>query len=360
MQQYAQALLRAIQGMDGAAVAALLDIRAPEAQARAHALLAGIGVSARGGGGAAGGGSPTAAAAAAAEHLRRTSALRDGWERVAACCLCASAALQASGGACDVLVLAYTREALQENAFQQVLQDAVGSWIVAPLLRLVADCVAICAAPGCFPTRMDRDSELQALVDPVRNLFSSCINDKSSEVLTEGKRIGSLAIANLLLKLNFRLNVPKQCTPVLQALQRPILSDPARLAAFPTAQVVTLKYYMGRLNMYEDKYAEAEADLFFAFRHCHCDAQYHSQRRRILEALIPVRLMLGILPSARLLHEYGFTAQYSGIVAGLRDGNIPAYRSALEEHLEAFIRCGVYLTLDKLQLYVLRTLTKRL
>ena len=356
MQQYAQALLRAIQSTDGATVAGLLDICSPAAQARAQGLLAGAGVSARGGGAP----PPPAVAASVVEHLRRVSALRDGWERVAACCLCAAGALQAAGGACDVLVLAYTRDALQESAFQQVLQDAAGNWIVAPLLRLVADCLAICAAPGCFPTRLDRDRELQALVDPVRNLFNFCINDKSTDVFTDSKRTGSLAAANLLLKLNFRLNVPKQCTFVLQPLQRSILGDPQRLAAFPTAQVVTLKYYMGRLNMYDDKYSDAEADLFYAFRHCHSGPRYHSQRRRILEALIPVRLMLGLLPSQRLLAEYGFEAQYSGIVAGLRQGNIPAYRSALEEHMEAFIASGVYLTLDKLQLYVLRTLIKRL
>lgn len=353
MQQFTQGLVRAIQMMDGPGVASFLDICSPASQSRAQALLASVGVAVRG----AGAGQPSAAASSVAELLRRTGSLRDGWERVAACCLCASSAL---AGGCDMLVLGLTRDALQENAFQQVLQDASGSWIVVPLLRLVADCVSISSTPSCFPTRVDRDRELQALVDPVRNLFSSCINDKSSEVLSEGKRIGSLAIANLLLKLNFKLNVPKQCTFVLQALQRPILAEPSRLATFPIAQVVTLKYFMGRLNMYEDKYAEAEADLAFAFRHCHAGPEYHSQRRRILEALIPVRLIQGCLPSPRLLEEYGFTAQYSGIVAGLRHGNIPAFKNALEDNLEVFIKSGVYLTLDKLQLLVLRTLMKRL
>ena len=357
MQQWSQSLVRAIQTHDGPYLAAALDICSPEAQARAQALLSGVGVSVRGGAGAGAPPTPAAVTATVTEHLHSVSALRDGWDRVAACCLCASAALQ---GACDTLALALMRDALQENAFQRVLQDAEGSWVIAPLLRLVADCMTISSTPSCFPTRVDRDRELQALVDPVRNLFSTCIMDKSTDVLADSKRIGSLATANLLLKLNFRLDVPKQCAPVLQALQRPILSDAARLAAFPTAQVVTLKYYMGRLSMYEDKYVEAEADLFFAFRHCHYGAEYHSQRRRILEALIPVRLILGILPSARLLEEYGFTSQYSGIVAGLRSGNIPAYRSALEDNMEAFIKSGVYLTLDKLQLYVLRTSIKRL
>jgi len=366
LQQYAQALVQAIQAMDGHAVASLLDIRGAASRTRAQAILSGVsGVNVRaavggggGGGGSAGGGSQATSSSSTAlsEQLKRCSALRDGWERVAACCLCASSALAT---ACDAVVFSYTRDALHESAFQNCLQEASGSWIVVPLLRLVADCEAISFHPSCFPTRLERDRELQNLVDPVRNLFSFCVNDKSVEVLSEGKRIGSLAIANLLLKLNFKLNVPKQGTFVLQALHRPIL-EPNKLGFFPKAQVVTLKYYMGRLNMFEDKYAEAEADLGYAFQYCHAGPEYHGQRRRILEALIPVRLTLGILPSQRLLEEYGFTRQYSGIVSGLREGNIPAYRNALEQNLEALIKCGVYLTLDKLQLLVLRTVIKRM
>ena len=73
-----------------------------------------------------------------------------------------------------------------------------------------------------------------------------------------------------------------------------------------------------------------------------------------------MRLLLGFLPSPSLLEEYGFTQQYGGIVRGVRLGDVQAYRNALEENMHAFVRSGVYLTLDKLQLIVVRTLIKRL
>lgn len=79
--------------------------------------------------------------------------------------------------------------------------------------------------------------------------------------------------------------------------------------------------------MYEDSYQKANDSLSFALSMC--PAAYTGNRRRILQALIPVRLHLGILPSRQLLRKYGLEAEYGGIVDGLRCGNLRAYRWAV-------------------------------
>ena len=135
---------------------------------------------------------------------------------------------------------------------------------------------------------------------------------------------------------------------------------PLDSGAFPESAVVTYKYYTGRLSIYEDKYSRANACLSSALTHCHSGDAYRHNRRRVLEALIPVKLHLGVIPSHTLLAAYGLDGLYGGIIEGIRAGNVRAYRAALEEGMESFVRAGVYLLLDKLQLLVVRTFVKRL
>lgn len=57
----------------------------------------------------------------------------------------------------------------------------------------------------------------------------------------------------------------------------------------------TLRYYTGRLKVYEEDFAQAEEDLSYAFKHCHRSSQ--ANLRRILRLLVPVR------PRARMLER---------------------------------------------------------
>jgi hypothetical protein len=74
---------------------------------------------------------------------------------------------------------------------------------------------------------------------------------------------------------------------------------------------------------------------------------------------MPVRLHLGVLPSPALLASSGLEARYGGIVRGLRCGDLRAYREAVEAHLPALIRGGVYLTVEKLQPAVVCAFVRR-
>ena len=60
-------------------------------------------------------------------------------------------------------------------------------------------------------------------------------------------------------------------------------------------EMVTYRYYVGRLNTFEDQYGDAEENLDFALKHCHKNAIQN--KKRILNYLLPVKLLRGRLPT---------------------------------------------------------------
>jgi hypothetical protein len=62
-------------------------------------------------------------------------------------------------------------------------------------------------------------------------------------------------------------------------------------------EMVTYRYYVGRLNMFEDQYELAEENFDYALKHCHRSAV--GNKKRILNYLVPVKLLRGRLPTSR-------------------------------------------------------------
>ena len=75
--------------------------------------------------------------------------------------------------------------------------------------------------------------------------------------------------------------------------------------------------------------------------------------------LIPVKLLLGQLPSPSLLARFGLSSRYGPVAAAVRSGDARALAGALDAHQEHFIRAGTFLLLEKLRAGVYRTLFKR-
>lgn len=59
--------------------------------------------------------------------------------------------------------------------------------------------------------------------------------------------------------------------------------------------MVTYRYYVGRLNLFEDQYEAAEENLEYALAHCYKDAV--ANKKRILRYLVPVKLLRGRFPT---------------------------------------------------------------
>jgi hypothetical protein len=86
------------------------------------------------------------------------------------------------------------------------------------------------------------------------------------------------------------------------------------------------------------------------------NAQFY---RRILKFLIPVKLSIGVLPRITLLERYNLL-EYADVVTSLKRGDLRLLRQALERHEDQFLKSGVYLVLEKLELQVYQRLVKKI
>jgi hypothetical protein len=127
---------------------------------------------------------------------------------------------------------------------------------------------------------------------------------------------------------------------------------------YSVSQKVTYKFYTGRLAVFDEDYCKAEKDLSYAFTHCHASAV--KNQGRVLRYLVPVKLLLGHLPSPALLARFPDLACYAPVATAVRTGDVRALNAALDDGQEEFIRAGTYLLLEKLKAGVYRTLLKRI
>ncbi|KAI5427076.1 variant 2, Enhanced ethylene response protein 5 [Lathyrus oleraceus] len=116
-------------------------------------------------------------------------------------------------------------------------------------------------------------------------------------------------------------------------------------------------YYTGRLEVFNENFPAADHKLSYALKHC--NPQHEANIRMILKYLIPVKLSIGILPNHRLLEKYNLL-EYGNIVQALKRGDPRLLRRALQDHEDWFLRSGVYLVLEKIELQVFQRLVKKI
>ncbi|XP_027331152.1 enhanced ethylene response protein 5 isoform X2 [Abrus precatorius] len=149
------------------------------------------------------------------------------------------------------------------------------------------------------------------------------------------KRVGALYVTCQLFKIYFKLGTVHLCRSVIRSIETARIFD---FEEFPT----------------RDK---ADNKLSYALKHC--NPQSEANIRMILKHLIPVKLSIGILPKHSLLEKYNLL-EYSNIVLALRRGDLRLLRCALQDHEDRFLRSGVYLVLEKLELQVYQRLVKKI
>ncbi|CDP03170.1 unnamed protein product [Coffea canephora] len=168
------------------------------------------------------------------------------------------------------------------------------------------------------------------------------------------KRVGALYVTCQLFKTYFKLGTVHLCRSVIRSIETARIFD---FEEFPVRDKVTYMYYTGRLEVYNENFPAADHKLSYALSHC--DARKEANIRMILKYLIPVKLSIGILPHAQLLENYNLN-EYSNIVLALKRGDLRLLRHALQEHEDRFLRSGVYLVLEKLELQVYQRLLKKI
>ncbi|KAM1812917.1 hypothetical protein ACFX11_026803 [Malus domestica] len=168
------------------------------------------------------------------------------------------------------------------------------------------------------------------------------------------KRVGALYVTCQLFKVYFKLGTVHLCRSVIRSIETARIFD---FEEFPKKDKVAYMYYTGRLEVFNENFPAADHKLSYALKHC--NPQREANTRMILKYLIPVKLSLGILPNDWLLEKYNLV-EYRNVVQALKRGDLQLLRHALEEHEDRFLRSGVYLILEKLELQVYQRLIKKI
>ena len=138
--------------------------------------------------------------------------------------------------------------------------------------------------------------------DIIKRFFQRMITDRAA--LSVSKKMGCLFLIVHLFKIYFRINKLRLCSNLVTVVNNPNFP---KLDVFPKAQTVAFKYYLGRLNIFEEHYDKAEQCLDYAFAHSSRAAPLN--KRRILQFLIPVKLLVGKYPLPKLLKVLRCAAQ---------------------------------------------------
>ena len=234
-------------------------------------------------------------------------------------------------------------EALHKN-FHTVFSSSNGNWLV-PTLHVIcknthqaaiaADTEAAREENGSGGGK-DKHANLQAAVTILQESYSKTSNDRKefqpdAPLSEEGsKKAGVLTIVNELFAIYFRLNTLRLCKNLLRPVESRKLHEQGKMS-----EMVTYRYYVGRLFLFEDQYDMAEESLNYALQHCHKSALHN--KRCILRYLVPVKLYRGRLPSSKLLEKYSLH-EFIPIVEGVRTGDLRTFHDGLVKYQDLFIQ----------------------
>lgn len=159
-------------------------------------------------------------------------------------------------------------------------------------------------------------------------------------------------IINQLFKIYFKINKLNLCKPLVRALENSKTPD----YCFSLAERVTYNYFLGMKHMFDSDYRRADELLSFSFSNCHPDS--FRNKRLILIFLIPVKMLIGSMPSIKLLRTFDLM-HFQDLVSAVRKGDLRSLNEALERHSDFFWKYGIYLILEKLKIIAYRNLFKK-
>ena len=206
-------------------------------------------------------------------------------------------------------VKSYEAQSSLHASFNQLFGSSSGNWLV-PALHAVCKSTHLLAVAADAEAANSDNAKLNNAVTLLQESFSRTFNDRKElrpeDPLNDSdgsKKVGVLYIVNELFSIYFTLNTLRLCKNLARPVELKKLHVQGKMG-----DLVTYRYYTGRLNLFEDQYAEAEKNLEYAFTKCHKDALHN--KKLILRYLVPVKLYRGRLPSA------GCTLRYPNILAG--------------------------------------------
>lgn len=193
-------------------------------------------------------------------------------------------------------------------------------------------------------------SILEKAAECLMGCFRVCAADnRSSDADT--KRLGMLTLVNQLFKVYFRINKLHLCKPLIRAIESSAFKE-----QFSLSQQITYRYFVGRKAMFDSDYKSADNYLTYAFENCHRKSL--KNKRLILIYLVPVKMLLGFMPSKKVLHKYDLM-QFWELVEAVKQGNLKQIDAVMDKHESFFIKAGIYLIVEKIKILAYRNLFRK-
>lgn len=250
---------------------------------------------------------------------------------------------------------AYGCQAVVVQAFTRLVQSQKEeNWslpimfVITLDLRLLAnnaDQQAVSKGKGKQGDRLEKAADL------LMGCFRVCASDNRAS-FEDTKKWGMLNLVNQLFKIYFKINKLHLCKPLIRAIDSLPIKD-----RFTLSQLITFRFYVGRKAMFDSDFKSAEEFLTFSFNRCHKASR--KNKRLILIYLLPVKMLLGHMPKVQLLRKYDLM-QFAEVASAVSSGNLLQLNEALERNEVFFIKCGIYLILEKLKIITYRNLFKKI
>ncbi|XP_050343447.1 PCI domain-containing protein 2 [Nymphalis io] len=243
---------------------------------------------------------------------------------------------------------AYSHQSQCVVTIVKILQNQKEQNWCLPLMYTV--CLDLRLVAQKAETAQSNGKILEKAAESLLSCFRVCAADNRTSD-DDTKRLGMLYLVNQLLKVYFRINKLHLCKPLIRAID----SSPLWYQ-FPLAQQITYRYFVGRKAMFDSDYRMADEYLSFAFQKCH--RKSHKNKRLILTYLIPVKMLLGYMPTRGLLQKYDLL-QFWDLTSVVKNGDLRGIDRIMEMHESFFIKAGIYLIVEKLKIIAYRNLFRK-
>ncbi|EGC31284.1 hypothetical protein DICPUDRAFT_156889 [Dictyostelium purpureum] len=225
-------------------------------------------------------------------------------------------------------------------------------WKLSLDLRLLAEL----ATEMNDDNNLNNSNKIDYYEEASRTLLSKCFqatNADRTANMAESKKNAALGVVNQLFHIYFKINNLKLCKNLINAVESPGFPS---LDTYPLSQLITYRFFNGRLSVFNGAYKKAQQDLLFAFSKC--PQTSFKNKRLILLFLVPMQLEQCKFPKKSLLEKYKLN-QFIDIVQAIKTGNIKQFNDCLSTHQNFFISKGIYLILEKLKIICYRNLFKK-
>ena len=209
------------------------------------------------------------------------------------------------------LASTYEAQSSLHSALNHNLSSTKGNWLIPGIHTVCRNTHRTAALADEYVNRnagtRNDHKRLQSAVTLLQASYSKTLNDRvelrPNEPLSEegSKKVGVLYIVNQLFSMYFQLNTLRLCKNLLKPVESRSIHESGTMG-----EMVTYRYYVGRLNMFEDQYELAEQNFDYALKHCHKSSV--ANKKRILNYLIPVKLLRGRLPTNK--REYPYSTSF--------------------------------------------------